>query len=206
LELPPFAPTQDLQRDVVTIPGSGRLAITGWRFIPGYRSIDQVRVTDRSGSVLWRAWPEFAPDAYPKGTAIVVNAPFQFMVESFASAPPRSDRLEPATASQLEIDVSTKHLIELETLRTGCGSQSRIAGTVYGLQPEIAANASVEVRSIAQMPRVLGLFRGPTTYPLTYWLRVPFTTEADTMLNVLGRECSVGVIIARNRADRTRSR
>ena len=196
VELPPFRSTDGVQRDVVTLPAAGRMAITGWRFVPGHPSIGHVNIRDGRGRLLWTTSPEFERGAYPEGTGIVLGAPFQLTVESFGRpATDNPSRQGAAVASHLEIDVSTKRVIELETVRVECGSRTRVQRTIYALRPDIGSATTLEARVDGDAPDVLGLFNGPTNQRLTYWLRAPSTLKAKDMLTVLGRECSLDVVI-----------
>jgi hypothetical protein len=100
-----------------------------------------------------------------------------------------------AIASYLEIDVSMKRVIELETMRVQCGSRIRVQKTIYALRPEISSTTSLEARIDGEAPGVLGLFKGPSSQRLTYWLRTPLTLDAKDMLTVLGRECTLDVVV-----------
>jgi hypothetical protein len=195
VELPPFRSADGVQRDVVTLPAVGRIAVTGWRFVPGHASIGHVNIRDSLGRLLWTTSPEFERGAYPEGTGIVLSAPFQLTVESYGR-PPTNDPSRPGTAiaSRLEIDVSTKRVIELETIRVECGSRTSVQRTIYALRPDIASATSLEARVDGDAPDVLGLFNGPTNQRLTYWLRTPVTLKAKDMLNVLGQQCSLDIV------------
>jgi hypothetical protein len=195
VHLPPFQSTTGVQRDVVTLPASGRIAVTGWRFVPGHPSIGHVSIRDARGRLLWTTSPEFESGAYPDGTGIVLNAPVQLTVES--SGRPAADPSPHgnAIASQLEIDVSAKRVVELETVRVECGTRTRVTSTIYGLRPDISSATFLEARIDGEAPGVLGLFKGPTSQRLTYWLRTPLRLRAKDMLTVPGKECTLDVVV-----------
>jgi hypothetical protein len=100
-----------------------------------------------------------------------------------------------AIASQLELDGSANRGVELETVRVGCGTRTRVTSTIYALRPDISSATSLEARIDGETPGILGLFKGPTSQRLTYWLRTPLTLKAKDMLTVLGKECTLDVVV-----------
>jgi hypothetical protein len=202
LELPPFTPGQNMQRDVLKYPGTGTVAITGWRLIPGTASLGQVRLLDHAGQLLWTTPLDFTRENYPQGTGLILKAPFQLTVESLAKSNRDDARKQPfrSKPSHLEVYLSSKRIVELRMVRAQCGSVANVKGLVYGLRPDISSERSMDVRSAASAPRMLGLFRGPTNYSHTYWMRTPFKADSDSNLTVSGDNCAVEIILAPSRS------
>jgi hypothetical protein len=182
----------------ITLEGSGRLNVAGWRVVTTDTALSSVVI--RSGdNFRWNWTPSVEAEMFPLGAGYQVDRPTTLQIEMERLAVRGEQRSAP-TEITLELALSPSPLRLMFTTRQTCGTTAAVRpGRILGLRPVGVTTAPVEIRMQGrQGERVLGRFpRVRSMDQLSYWLREPATLERNSRLEIRGvGPCTVEVIQA----------